>query len=369
MTGIVITVEPMGHEGHHEPELHPDDTVPFEKECDNLPPEKMGDDNRARELIAEEERAANDYEQLSEESDDEDTKKIFDDIAREEKVHAGELFLLLLKEDPDQKGALEQAEGEVETLTGASFKKMFEEGREKVIKKAQGASAIPSHSDAVKAGENVNAGRPRFTKPGKGQRIYTDVGEWSDGSKIYAEQDTRGIENSNETEEDRRHAKKKRKNPYANRNNVALTSSEKSKRYGENGERKRVITVTGKGEGKPATPNVPGSANLLAGVKSKTVGNIVPRTQAEIADMQRIVENQRMIDSVMGDPLADMRARHQEASGYVPPMSGAPAGQQGDAIRAPKEAERYTLAGRRNRVADVDDLLNHNAETPGPGGD
>lgn len=370
MTGIVITVEPMGHEGHHEPELHPDDTVPFEKECDSLPPEKMGDDNRARELIAEEERAANDYEQLSEESDDEDTKKIFDDIAREEKVHAGELFLLLLKEDPDQKGALEQAEGEVETLTGDSFKKMFEEGREKVIKKAQGASAIPSHSDAVKAGEKVNADRYRPTKPGYGQKVYGDAGKKNeDGSTIYAEQDTKGIENSNKNKG--RYAKEKRKTPFANRAGEALTHSENQlKRYNQKtGEREPVITYPGMAEGRPATPNIPGSSHLLDGVESKTVGDIVPRTQAEIADMQRIIENQKLIDSVMGDPLADMRARHQEASGYVPSMSGAPAGQQGDAIRAPEGAERYTLAGRRNRVADVDDLLNQNAETPGPGGD
>lgn len=366
MTGIVITVEPMGHEGHHEPKLHPDDTVPFEKECDSLPPEKMGDDNRARELIAEEERAANDYEQLSEESDDEDTKKVFDDIAREEKVHAGELFLLLLKEDPDQKGALKQAEGEVETLTGDSFRKMFEEGREKVIKKAQGASAMDSHSKAVERGKEVNAGRPWPTKPGAKEKGFANTGKKrEDGSDIYAEQNTKGIENSNKTKEGSRYANGEFNTPYANKNNVARTSSEKFKRYDENGERKPVIKVTGKGEGVSSTPNVPGSSHMLDGVESRTV-EYRRLTPEERAATQAIFDAQKLKDSIVGDSFADERAMSRD---YVPPMSGAPAGQSGDPIRAPKEAERYTLTGRRNRVADVDDLLNQNAETPGPGGD
>ena len=230
---------------------------------------------------------------------------------------------------------------------------------------------MDNHSKAVEAGEAVNAGRPRPTKPGAKEKVFANTGEKrEDGSDIYTEQNTKGVKNSNKTKKGRKYAKVKRGNPYANRNEVALTRGENQlvKYNPKTGERESVITVTGKGEGKPATPNIPGSANLLAGVKSNTLEHR-RLTPEEIADRQRIFENQRMIDSVMGDPLADMRARHQEASGYVPPMSGAPAEQPGDPIRAPKEAERYTLAGRRNRVADVDDLLNQNAETPGPGGD
>lgn len=130
MTGFTVEIIPKKDEG--------DDSIPFRKE-DDLPPEKMGDDNRTRELIAQEERAANDYDQLAEESDSDDAKAVYEDIADEEKVHAGELLILLLKEDPKQKDDLEEGSEEVrELIGGKSFREMFDEGRKKVIAKANG---------------------------------------------------------------------------------------------------------------------------------------------------------------------------------------------------------------------------------------
>lgn len=148
MTDINIIVgEEHGHHGHPHPHDHgcphhdPQEVVPFEKEEDDLPPKEAGDDSRTRELIAQEERASNDYEQLADEADDEDTKEVYEDISDEEKVHAGELLVLLLKQDPKQKEALEEGSEEVKELVGGeSFRSMFEKGRGKVIDKANGVS-------------------------------------------------------------------------------------------------------------------------------------------------------------------------------------------------------------------------------------
>lgn len=140
MTGIRITVEPDegcdGHHGHHDPQ----EVVPFEKEKDDLPPKTAGDDNRTKELIAQEERASNDYDQLADEADDPATKKVFEDISDEEKVHAGELLILLLRQDPKEKEALEEGSEEAKELVGGeSFREMFAKGRKKVEDKANGA--------------------------------------------------------------------------------------------------------------------------------------------------------------------------------------------------------------------------------------
>ena len=62
--------------------------------------------------------AVNLYEQLAAATDNEDLKKIFLDIAREEKTHFGEFQALLLKLDKEQVEELEKGKGEVEELIG-----------------------------------------------------------------------------------------------------------------------------------------------------------------------------------------------------------------------------------------------------------
>lgn len=57
------------------------------------------------------------YEQLAAMTDNEDIKKIFLDIAKEEKTHAGEFQALLLKHDQEQKKELEAGAKEVQEKT------------------------------------------------------------------------------------------------------------------------------------------------------------------------------------------------------------------------------------------------------------
>ena len=56
------------------------------------------------------------YEQLAAMTEDENTKKVLLDIAKEEKTHVGEFQTLLLKEDPEQVKELEEGRKEVEEL-------------------------------------------------------------------------------------------------------------------------------------------------------------------------------------------------------------------------------------------------------------
>jgi len=60
--------------------------------------------------------AINLYEQLATLTEDEDLKKIFLDIAREEKTHVGEFLTMLLMKDEEQEEELEAGEEEVEEL-------------------------------------------------------------------------------------------------------------------------------------------------------------------------------------------------------------------------------------------------------------
>ena len=57
------------------------------------------------------------YEQLAAMSEREDIKKVFMDIAKEEKTHVGEFETLLLKYDKEQEKELEEGKKEVEKLT------------------------------------------------------------------------------------------------------------------------------------------------------------------------------------------------------------------------------------------------------------
>ena len=62
--------------------------------------------------------AVNLYEQLAAMSDNADLKKLFFDIAKEEKTHMGEFQTLLLRLDKEQVKELEEGKKEVEELLG-----------------------------------------------------------------------------------------------------------------------------------------------------------------------------------------------------------------------------------------------------------
>lgn len=62
--------------------------------------------------------AINLYEELAAAVEDEDIKKVFEDVAKEEKTHAGEFQSLLLMKDKEQLRELEAGKNEVEELIG-----------------------------------------------------------------------------------------------------------------------------------------------------------------------------------------------------------------------------------------------------------
>jgi rubrerythrin len=62
--------------------------------------------------------AINFYEQMAALTEDEDTRKVLLDIAKEEKTHMGEFQTLLLRKDVGQKEELKKGEEEVEELLG-----------------------------------------------------------------------------------------------------------------------------------------------------------------------------------------------------------------------------------------------------------
>jgi rubrerythrin len=62
--------------------------------------------------------AINLYEQLAALSDDADIKKVFLDIAKEEKTHVGEFQTMLLRLDQEQVQEMEHGREEIEELTG-----------------------------------------------------------------------------------------------------------------------------------------------------------------------------------------------------------------------------------------------------------
>ena len=62
--------------------------------------------------------AINLYLQLARAIDDEKVRRVFEDIAREEKTHLGEFLALLESIDPDQVEELKKGAEEVEELTG-----------------------------------------------------------------------------------------------------------------------------------------------------------------------------------------------------------------------------------------------------------
>jgi len=62
--------------------------------------------------------AINLYEQLAALTENQDLKKVFLDIAKEEKTHVGEFQALLLRLDQEQVAELAHGQEEVEELTG-----------------------------------------------------------------------------------------------------------------------------------------------------------------------------------------------------------------------------------------------------------
>ncbi len=62
--------------------------------------------------------AVNLYEQLAAVAGTADIKRVFMDIAKEEKTHAGEFQAMLLREDEEQARELEKGKEEVKKLTG-----------------------------------------------------------------------------------------------------------------------------------------------------------------------------------------------------------------------------------------------------------
>jgi len=62
--------------------------------------------------------AINLYEQLAALTDNNDIKKVFLDIAKEEKTHVGEFQTMLLRLDKDQVQEMEHAKKEIKELTG-----------------------------------------------------------------------------------------------------------------------------------------------------------------------------------------------------------------------------------------------------------
>lgn len=62
--------------------------------------------------------AVNLYEQLASKAKNPDIKKIFEDIIREEKTHAGEFQTILLKLDEEQLQEISHAQEEVKELLG-----------------------------------------------------------------------------------------------------------------------------------------------------------------------------------------------------------------------------------------------------------
>jgi rubrerythrin len=83
---------------------------------------KVSKDNLNKELlraaIIAELDAINLYEQMAALTDDADMKKVFLDIAREEKTHVGEFQIMLLRIDNQQVKEMDHAKEEIKELTG-----------------------------------------------------------------------------------------------------------------------------------------------------------------------------------------------------------------------------------------------------------
>ncbi|MEM0015090.1 MAG: family 1 encapsulin nanocompartment shell protein [Zestosphaera sp.] len=87
------------------------------------PPRKFSKDEMAEALrlsIIAELDAVNTYLQLARHCEDEGVRKLFEDIAKEEKTHVGEFLAMLKSLDPEQVAELKAGAQEVKELTGVS---------------------------------------------------------------------------------------------------------------------------------------------------------------------------------------------------------------------------------------------------------
>jgi len=83
-------------------------------------PEKLGRESLVdaiRTAIIAELDAINFYLQIASRASDPEVRRVFEDVAREEKAHVGEFLALLEKLDPEQARMLEEGRKEVEELT------------------------------------------------------------------------------------------------------------------------------------------------------------------------------------------------------------------------------------------------------------
>ncbi len=88
--------------------------------------EKLSGEDRDKELLRvgmiAELDAVSLYEQLAAMTDREEIKRVFMDIAREEKTHLGEFQALLLRMDEEQAEELKKGKEEVDELTGEGMR-------------------------------------------------------------------------------------------------------------------------------------------------------------------------------------------------------------------------------------------------------
>ena len=82
-----------------------------------VPKENLNQEILRAAIIAELD-AINLYEQMAALTDDADMKKVFLDIAREEKTHVGEFQIMLLRIDNQQVKEMDHAKEEIKELTG-----------------------------------------------------------------------------------------------------------------------------------------------------------------------------------------------------------------------------------------------------------
>jgi rubrerythrin len=89
--------------------------IPFDQD-------KLSKDNLNQEIlriaIIAELDAINLYEQLASLTDDANLKKVFLDVAKEEKTHVGEFQTMLLRLDQEQVAEMAHGQEEIEELTG-----------------------------------------------------------------------------------------------------------------------------------------------------------------------------------------------------------------------------------------------------------
>lgn len=120
----------------------------------------MTDENDARltrQLIREELDASNSYEEKAQATSDPEAARVYRDISREEKVHAGELQALLDREDPESTEAMK--EGMEETGLEGSFKDIFDRKREDYIHKSVYGTHVEKANLDSKQREMVDRGR------------------------------------------------------------------------------------------------------------------------------------------------------------------------------------------------------------------